>query len=51
MILKIPKGQSETVYRKGTDKAMAKRKSTKGHPMLFQVHLAMSGIHTENFRH
>jgi hypothetical protein len=28
--LKIPKGQSETVYRKRTDNTMAKRKSTKG---------------------
>jgi len=28
--LKIPKGQSETVYRRRTDKTMAKRKSTKG---------------------
>jgi hypothetical protein len=37
-ILKIPKGKSEPVYRKITDKAMAKRKSTKGHPMLYQVH-------------
>ena len=29
-ILKIPKGQSETVYRRRTDNTMAKRKSTKG---------------------
>ena len=50
-ILKIPKGQSETVFRKRTDKAMAKRKSTKAHPMLYQVHLAMSGIQTDNLRH
>ena len=28
--LKIPKGQSETVYRRRTDNTMAKRKSTKG---------------------
>jgi hypothetical protein len=27
--LKIPKGQSETVYRRRTDNTMAKRKSTK----------------------
>ena len=27
--LKIPKGQSETVYRSRTDNTMAKRKSTK----------------------
>jgi hypothetical protein len=28
--LKIPKGQSETVYRRRADNTMAKRKSTKG---------------------
>ena len=28
--LKIPKGQSESVYRRRTDNTMAKRKSTKG---------------------
>jgi hypothetical protein len=28
--LKIPKGQSETVYRRRTDNTMAKRKGTKG---------------------
>jgi hypothetical protein len=28
--LKIPKGQSESVYRRRTDTTMAKRKSTKG---------------------
>jgi ribosomal protein L21E len=28
--LKIPKEQSETVYRRRTDNTMAKRKSTKG---------------------
>jgi len=28
--LKIPKGQSEYVYRRKTDNTMAKRKSTKG---------------------
>ena len=28
--LKIPKGQSESVYRRRTDNPMAKRKSTKG---------------------
>jgi hypothetical protein len=28
--LKISKGQSESVYRRRTDKAMTKRKSTKG---------------------
>ena len=28
--LKIPKGQSETVYRRRTDDTIAKRKSTKG---------------------
>jgi hypothetical protein len=27
---KIPKGQSESVYRRRTDNTMAKRKSTKG---------------------
>ena len=30
MSLKIPKGQSESVYRRRTDNTMAKRKSTKG---------------------
>ena len=28
--LKIPKGYSESVYRRRTDNTMAKRKSTKG---------------------
>jgi len=28
--LKIPTGQSESIYRKRTDNTMAKRKSTKG---------------------
>ena len=28
--VKIPKGQSESVYRRRTDNTMAKRKSTKG---------------------
>ena len=28
--LKIPKGQSESVYRRRTDNTIAKRKSTKG---------------------
>ena len=28
--LKIPKGQSESVYRRRTENTMAKRKSTKG---------------------
>jgi len=28
--LKIPKGQSESVYRRKTDNTMTKRKSTKG---------------------
>ena len=28
--LKIPKGQSESVYRRRTDNTMAKRKSTEG---------------------
>ena len=32
--LKIPKAQSETVYRRRTDNTMAKRKSTKGQTMI-----------------
>ena len=28
--LKIPKGQSESIYRRRTDNTMTKRKSTKG---------------------
>ena len=32
--LKLPKAQSETVYRRRTDNTMAKRKSTKGQTMI-----------------
>jgi hypothetical protein len=33
--LKIPKGQSESVYQKVTDNTMAKRKSTKGQTKIY----------------
>jgi hypothetical protein len=36
--LKIPKGQSESVYRRRTDNTMAKRKSTKGHKQRYTKH-------------
>jgi hypothetical protein len=37
-ILKIPKGQSETVYRR-TDNTMAKRKSTKGQTTIDKTYI------------
>jgi len=37
--LKIPKGQSESVYRRGTDKTMAKRKSTKGQTTIYKTYI------------
>ena len=37
--LKIPKGQSETVYRKRTDNTMAKRKSTKGQTTIDKTYI------------
>jgi len=35
--LKIPKGKSETVYRRRTDNTMAKRKSTKGQTTIYKT--------------
>jgi len=35
--LKIPKGQSESVYRRWTDNTMAKRKSTKGQTTIYKT--------------
>jgi hypothetical protein len=37
--LKIPKGQSETVYRRRTDNTMAKRKSTKEQTMIDKTYI------------
>jgi hypothetical protein len=37
--LKIPKGQSETVYRKRTDNTMAKRKRTKGQTTIDKTYI------------
>ena len=37
--LKIPKGQSETVYRRRTDNTMAKRKSTKGQTTIDKTYI------------
>jgi hypothetical protein len=37
--LKIPKGQLETVYRRRTDKSMAKRKSTKGQTTINKTYI------------
>jgi hypothetical protein len=34
--LKIPKGQSESVYRRKTDNTMAKRKNTKGQTTIYK---------------
>jgi len=36
--LKIPKGQSESVYRRRTDNTMAKRKSTKGQTTIYKTY-------------
>jgi hypothetical protein len=36
--LKIPKGQSEFVYRRGTDNTMAKRKSTKEQTTIYKTY-------------
>ena len=33
---KIPKGQSESVYRRRTENTMAKRKSTKGKTTIYK---------------
>jgi len=37
--LKIPKGQSETVYRRRTDNTMAKRKSTNGQTTIDKTYI------------
>ena len=37
--LKIPKGQSESVYRIRTDNTMAKRKSTKGQTTINKTYI------------
>jgi len=37
--LKTPKGYSETVYRRRTDNAMAKRKSTKGQTTIDKAYI------------
>ena len=40
--LKIPKGQSESVYRRRTDNTMAKRKSTKGQNDLQNMNIKLN---------
>jgi hypothetical protein len=37
--LKIPKGQSKSVYRRRTDNTMAKRKSTKGQTRIYKTYI------------
>jgi len=37
--LKIPKEQSETVYRRRTDNTMAKGKSTKGQTTIYKTYI------------
>jgi len=37
--LKIPKGQSESVYRRRTDNTMAKRKSTKEQTTIHKTYI------------
>jgi hypothetical protein len=37
--LKIPKGQSESVYRRRTDNTMAKRKTTKGQTTIYKTYI------------
>jgi hypothetical protein len=37
--LKIPKGQSESVYRKRTDNTMTKRKSAKGQTTINKTYI------------
>jgi len=37
--LKIPKGKSESVYRRRTDNTMAKRKSTKGQTTIYKTYI------------
>jgi hypothetical protein len=36
---KIPKGQSEFIYRRGTDNTMAKRKSTKRPTTIYKTYI------------
>jgi hypothetical protein len=36
--LKIPKGQSESVYRRRPDNTMTKRKSTKGQTTIYKTY-------------
>jgi hypothetical protein len=36
--LKIPKGQSKSVFRRRTDNTMAKRKSTKGQTTIYKTY-------------
>jgi hypothetical protein len=38
--LKIPKGQSESVYRR-TDNTMAKKKSTKGQVTIYKTYIKL----------
>ena len=40
--LKIPKGQSESVYRIRTDNTMAKRKSIKGQTTIYKTHITLT---------
>jgi len=42
--LKIPKGQSESVYRRRTDNTMAKRKSTKGQITINKIYKAKDRV-------
>jgi hypothetical protein len=37
--LKIPKGQSESVYQRRTDNTMAKSKSTKGQRTIYNTYI------------
>ena len=37
--LKIPKGQSESVYRRRTDNTMTKGKSTKGQTTIYKTYI------------
>ena len=46
--LKIPKGQSEFVYRRRTDNTIAKRKSTKGQTTIYITLHRKLKIHTKN---
>jgi hypothetical protein len=37
--LKIPRGQSESVYQRRADNTMAKRKSTKGQTTIYKTYI------------